>query len=899
MLSRPALFFSAALMLLSGCGDPPSPQVELGATPMPAPITALPRAGTAVARDAGPGLDQAYARFRATQVHDPAYALSLIVAEDATSFSGEVAIRFSLAPGNKAPLTLDFAGGKVLAVTLNDAPSDYDYNDWFITLPAANLREGDNLLQIRFERPYASDGAGLHHFRDPQDQAEYLYTNFEPYAANRWFPLFDQPDLKAPLTLDVIAPASWQVIANTREERIEGTGGSRHWFFPATPPLATYVYAMHAGPWHMWESTAGDIPLRLFARAALAPYVVPEEWFGPTRASFDFYQRYFEVPYPFGKYDQIVVPDFNAGAMENVGAVTFNERYVSRGAKSEQQRRSLASTIAHEMAHMWFGDLVTMQWWNGIWLNESFATFMANLALEASGEFDNVWDTFYTGNKLSAYAADALVTTHPIELEVPSTNDALANFDGITYGKGGAVLKQLPYLIGAENFRSGISRYLQQHAYGNTTLDDFVDALSIAGGTDLRQWQQEWLYQSGTNTVSVDFNCENDNILSLRVLQLPPQLAGAHQVLRTQRTQLGLYRQVDGAMVRASTLPVTYSGEITDVPEASGLPCPDLVLPNEDDWAYMKIALDARSRATLREHINAFENPTTRLMLWQAQWDDVQDGNQSLNAFLDFALANLGAERDATVLRSGVALLGATFNYYARFGGHAEERARIESFMLDNLRAAMPGSELQRIWYDAFVARAHTPDGLELVRNLLTGADSISGFEIDQDRRWDLVQALNRYAHRDYAVLLDTEAARDNSDRGANLALAARAVRPDAAVKDEWLSLLVDMPESHRLATWRYVMASLFPPEQSALLEPLRERILAAVPVFNMSADQEFLGAFTDYMSGATCTPEGVARLAQANRDFTTLQPLVVKAYLVHHQDDERCVQMKAGLASD
>ncbi len=894
MLSRSAFWIAAFALALSGCGDSSTTTRSTSTVPTEHESAPLPPVAAPVEREEGPGLTEAYARFRATQVHDPAYALSIVLRENATTFSGEVAVRFTLAPGNEAPLTLDFEGGNVLSLNLNGAPSDYEYNGWFISLPADTLHEGDNLVQIQFERRYTNDGAGLHYFRDPVDQAEYVYTNFEPYAANRWFPHFDQPNLKAPLTLDVRAPASWQVIANAREERVENSGNERRWYFPPTAPLSSYVYAMHAGPWSVWEDDADGIPLRLFSRASLAQYVVPEEWFEPTRSSFTFFQRYFDVPYPFGKYDQIIVPDFNAGAMENVGAVTFNERYVNRGAKSEQQKRNLASVIAHEMAHMWFGDLVTMDWWNGLWLNESFATFMANLALEASGAFENVWDTFYTGNKLSAYAADSRVTTHPIELEVPSTLDAFTNFDGITYGKGGSVLKQLPHLIGAENFRIGVSEYLKRHAYGNTTLDDFVSALSNAAGMDLTQWKDEWLYRSGTNTVMADFTCESGNLTSLRLVQSPPQLANADQVLRTQRTLVALYRYIDEKMVLGAEFPVTYSGEATEISEAVGLPCPDLVLPNEDDWAYMKIALDERSRATLQEHINAFESPTTRLMLWQAQWDDVQDGNQSLGAFLDFALANLADESDPTVLRSGVSLLGSTFNYYARFGGHDEERARIEAFLLEGLRAAMAGSELQRIWYDGFVARAHTEVGLDQLRAFLTGEDSLEGLEIDQDRRWNLVLQLNRYAHRDYAALLAAERERDGSDFGVNLALAAEAARPDAALKEKWMTQLLDSPESYRLATWRYVMSELFPPEQLALLEPWRERILEAVPRLNGEADLEFLGEFTGYFSTATCTEASVERLAQANRDFAGLQPIVVKSYLVHHQNDELCVRLKA-----
>jgi len=884
------LLAGSLALLLSACGSDERASNQATA-PLPVPALATPATGL---REELRLLSEDYMRFRKAQVASPAYHLDIDLEAGSDSFSGTAVLSFELAAGNTAPLTIDFDNGNIEALTVNGEPADFRYERWFISIPAAALRSGANVVSIRYRRPFATDGAGLHKFTDPEDGAEYFYTNFEPYDANRWFPHFDQPNLKAPLTLEVTAPTSWQVIANTRESSISGNDDRQHWVFPTTAPLSSYVYALHAGPYTMWEDMAGDIPLRLFSRRSLAQYVVPEEWFVPTQRSFAFFQDWFEVPYPFGKYDQVIVPDFNAGAMENVGAVTFNERYISRGEKSTAQLRSLASVIAHEMAHMWFGDLVTMDWWNGLWLNESFATYMANLALERASSFDKVWDSFYTGNKLWAYDTDALVTTHPIELQVPSTADAFTNFDGITYGKGGSVLKQLPYLIGEENFRIGIRNYLQTHAYGNTTLDDFVDALSQASGINLDQWQQEWLYRSGTNTLQADFTCEAGLLSSLRLLQSVPTVSSADKDLRSQRTQIGLYRYSDQGMQLGAALPVTYKGAVTWIPEAIGQPCPDLVLPNEDDWAYLKISLDNRSFATLTRYINEFANPTTRLMLWQSLWDSVQDGSLSLLQYLDFTLAAIAEEQDDNVLRHVTGNLGSTFSYLARFGTHAGERARIQDFLFDQLQAAAPGSEQQKIWYDAFISRAHTPAALDYLSALLDGNESIAGLTIDQDRRWGLVVALNRYQHGDHAARLAAERARDPSDQGSNMALAAEAVQPDPAVKARWFDIIVNQPDSYKLASLRTAMAWLFPAEQLMLLEPYRERILAAVPLLTETATPEFVGEFTGAFGAATCTPQSVARLAQANADFAGQPPVVVKAYLIHHQQDARCVQLRS-----
>ena len=870
--------------LLVGCSDD-RPTPNIATTPV-------------VTREPMAALSQEYAAFRKSRISDVAYTLSLDLEEGSEQFSGQVEIEFSLAPGNRSPLTVDYDSGEILDLTVNGAPADYEYRRWFITLAPEQFSSGRNSIAIRYRRPFATDGAGLHRFVDPENGETYLYTNFEPYDANRLFPHFDQPNLKAPLTLDVMAPPSWQVIGNTRESSIDASAdGRRHWRFPATAPISSYIYAMHAGPFTVWEDSAGDIPLRLFARTALAPYVKTEEWFVPTRQSFAFFQDYFESGYPFGKYDQVIVPDFNPGAMENVGAVTFNERYISRGEKTTAQRRSLANVIAHEMAHMWFGDLVTMDWWNGLWLNESFATYMANLELERASDFENTWDAFYSGTKQSAYRTDQLITTHPIELVVPTTADAFTNFDGITYGKGASVLKQLPYFLGEENFRQGVANYLDRYAWGNTSLEDFVGELAAAAGMDLSQWQREWLYQSGVNGIRADFACENGMLSSLRLLQSVPETATADKVLRTQRTQVGLYRYNDGEMVLSAAIPVTYSGAETPVAEAAGRPCPDLVFPNEGDWAYMKVQLDETSLATLRERINDFGDPTTRLMLWQALWDGVQDATLPLTDFVDFALANIGQESDRNVASQVAGNLGSAFSLFSRMdpGGAAFEQyqARIEDFLRRQLAAAEPGSDLQQLWFERFAAAAHSPEALDFLAGVLDGEDVPAGLEIDQDRRWSVLLTLNRRLHRDYERRLAAERARDGSDQGRNMALAAEAVRPLPEVKEAWLDTVIERPETYKLATLRAVLPRLFPAEQNALLEGFADRLLEPIPRMNEEAAHTFLDEYVSVLAPAACTEESVARLRRANEAFAGFQPLIVKAFLIHQQQDERCVAMK------
>lgn len=839
-------------------------------------------------------LSQEYAAFRQSQISHPAYTLSLDLEADNDSFSGAVMISFEISENNSSPVTIDYDSGNIESIEVNGNVVNWDYEKWYISLAAELFTAGNNTINISYQRPFATDGAGLHKFTDPENGEIYLYTNFEPYDANRLFPHFDQPNLKAPLTLTVLAPDEWQIIANTRETEITEQGSRRLWTFPASAVISSYVYAMHAGPFTQWQDQAGNIPLRLFARNSIAPFVDTDSWFTPTKQSFAFFQEYFDVPYPFGKYDQVIVPDFNAGAMENVAAVTFSERYISRGEQSIAGERRIASVISHEMAHMWFGDLVTMDWWNGLWLNESFASYMGNLELAGASDFENIWDTFYLGDKLWAYETDQLITTHPVELEVPTTADAFTNFDGITYGKGGSILKQLPFLIGEENFRQGVSNYLKKYSYQNTTLADFVNELALAADTNLDQWQKEWLYESGVNTIQADFSCTDNRISSLRLIQSVANVASADKVLRSQRTQIGLYRYIDDQMILSAAIPVTYSGAVTYVSEATGQPCPDMVFPNEGDWAYMKINFDDISVATLNEHINDFDNATSRIMMWQSLWDSVDAAQLPLTSFVDFALKNIGDENDDNVVRLVSDSLASAFSLYSKLGNFDAEKAEIEAFIWAQLSSAEPGSELQKIWYASFVGRAHTPAALDYLAELLNGSISLPGLEIDQDKRWALIISQNRYQHGEYQALLNAEKLNDTSDQGNNMGLAAEAIRPDAGTKQTWLDVIINDPDSLKLATLRTVMGYLLPNEQTTLREQFAERILNAIPAINTSGTQEYVGEFVGNLSPAQCTPASVSRLAQANLDYADLQPLIVKSYLIKQQRDASCVAIGA-----
>ncbi len=841
-------------------------------------------------RNPAPMLERVEAIRRKHSVSDPHYQLALDITGD-SQFSGRVAMRFDYQPG-AAPLTFDFTGGEVDSLTINGKQAAIDYNGSFISVPSAELIAGSNSVDISYRRDYSRNGTGLYRFVDPQDQQVYLYTDFEPYAANQLFPHFDQPDLKAKFSLEVLAPPAWHVISTTRETSIAPQKEGHLWRFPETPwAFSSYIFSMHAGPYAVWEDRDFRYPLRLFARASLAEYVQPEIWFEYTRNGFDFFEPWFDFNYPFIKYDQVIVPDFNSGAMENIAAVTYYEKLITRSEYTRAERENLSKIILHEMAHMWFGDSTTMAWWDGLWLNESFASLMASLALKNEPEFTDAWHSFFLGYKQWAYNTDELVTTHSIQLPVPDTQTAETIFDGITYGKGASVLKQLSLFVGQDNFSEGIQSYVKANAFSNTELEDFIAALGDAANINLDRWAQDWLYQAGFNSLETELNCNEGKIDSLHLRQTA---TAEYPTLRQHAVKVALFGIDENRLSLSEALPVKISGAATEVIAARHKPCPALVYPNYEDWGFLRVSLDAASLKTVSQHINDLAYPLQRSMLWQDLWAMVQAAKLPLNQYLDIAYTNLDGESEELVLRGILRSVRFSLEYLELLGNQQAVRnaygEKFESLIWHHVSSS--NSDLQRTWFNAYLAIASTPVALEKLENILANNRQPAGLVIDQDLRWTILVALRRQGYANSEALLARERARDSSAEGEKRALQAEVIGAAPEQKKIWLEKALAQDESFRLSNSRTIVQALYPANQRHLMTETAASILASLSELESQHDNHFFTRISQHLVPRLCTGKNVAALTAVIESEQTFNPALTKALLVARQLDQRCIDI-------
>ena len=836
-------------------------------------------------------LDRVHADQRAAKISDVDYILSFDLASDENLYRAHNSISFNLNNLDSA-ITIDFSGGTILNLTVNNMEQTADYNGFFITIQPEILQLGENQVEISYSHIYNHDGTGLHKFIDPEDGKTYLYSYLWPYYANRLFPAFDQPNLKATYTLDVTVPATWVVSSAMHESSVEQNGDVATWHFPQSPKFSTYILPLHAGEYKVWDDIAhtsrGEVPIRLFARQSLARYVDVEEWFTYTKQGLNFYGDYFDIAYPFHKYDQFLVPDFNIGAMENVAAVTFAENYVQRGTSNRFQRERRASTILHEMAHMWFGDLVTKNWWNGLWLNESFATYMSALARSEATEFKDSWHGFYMRSNLSAFGADSMVTTHPIEVPVGSTADFFSVFDSITYGKGASALNQLSHVVGAENYRVGVSNYLKENSYSNTELADFMRFQSAEYGKDLTPWADEWLYNAGVNTLEPVIACENGFVTSLGIKQAAPE---AFPTLRSHSLQVGLYKIDDDALTNIALLPVTVSGALTDIPQAVGLTCPQIIDPNDGDWTYAKLILDKDTIANLQTLMPEIDSPLRRSMYWYSLGQMAGKGQMSHDQLLDLISANLETESNIRVYNQILGILAGSVGQMNRLGKDYDI-SNIENQLHDMVHDQTIGVDYRNLAFKSFIRYA---DGkyINSLKGLLSGDINIEGLEIDQELRWTIITKLNRDGYDGASELLAQEKLNDPSYSGIASAFAAQASQAELAIKEKWLSIFLDDHSEVTASQQKSAMNNLFPSTQSELQGQMLEAIVAALPTLGQTRDAYYLRDYTNALLAGTCTNESVAILAAGLEEGVNTNPTVVKFLREAHQRDAACAAQR------
>ena len=784
-----------------------------------------------------PNLTRDQAVERAALITVDSYRIELDLTDGERTFRSTTTVEFDALAG--ADTVVDIAADTIRGATLNGRELDVSGYDESTGIPLRGL-EKRNVLVVDADCRYSNTGEGLHRFVDPVDDETYLYSQFETADAKRMFACFDQPDLKATFDLRVVAPKHWKVVSNAATASVENGTHT----FATTPRMSTYLVALIAGPYAEWKDSYtdehGEIPLGIYCRASLAQHMDAERLFTQTKQGFGFYHKNFGLPYAFGKYDQLFVPEFNAGAMENAGAVTFLEDYVFRSKVTRASYERRAETVLHEMAHMWFGDLVTMQWWDDLWLNESFATFASVLCQSEATEFTEAWTTFATVEKSWAYRQDQLPSTHPIAAEIPDLAAVEVNFDGITYAKGASVLKQLVAYVGLEHFLAGLRDYFRTHAYGNATFDDLIAALEKASGRDLSDWGQQWLKTTGLNTLRPDFDVDADGRFTRFAVAQSGAEPGAGET-RVHRLAVGVYdldvSDGSGKLVRVHREELDVEGPLTEVTALVGVSRGKLILVNDDDLTYCSLRLDDQSLRTALERIADIAEPLPRSLVWSAAWEMTREAELRARDFVALVSGGVQAETEVGVAQRLLLQAQTALTSYAEPGWAREHGwPQFADRLLELARAAQPGSDHQLAFVNTLCSSVLSPRHVVTLADLLEDnpADlGLAGLDIDTDLRWRIVTALAAAGEIDAdgpaTPFIDAEVQRDPTAAGKRHGAQASAARPQLQVKEEaWTAVVED--DTLANITARSMIAGIAPPGQHELLQPFTARYFGAIP---------------------------------------------------------------------
>ncbi|HWL79264.1 aminopeptidase N [Microbacterium sp.] len=672
------------------------------------------------------------------------------------------------AAGGGVDTWVDFIGEGVDSVEVDGVSRPVEWDGSRIRL--TGLR-GRQTVRIAARGAYSRSGEGLHRFVDPVDDQTYLYTHYEPADARRVMACFEQPDMKARYTFVVTAPAGWLVLSNQEVASTDAHRDAQRVEFAETLPISSYITAVAAGPYHRvegeWRRGEQEIVLGVHCRASLAEHLDSDEILEITGQGLDFFTDAFEYPYPWGKYDQIFVPEYNIGAMENPGLVTFTESYIFRGASTVAQHEARANTILHEMAHMWFGDLVTMRWWDDLWLKESFADYMGAHATAAVTRFPDAWVTFATRRKAWAYQQDQLPTTHPIVADIHDLEAAKLNFDGITYAKGASVLKQLVAFVGEAAFFEGARRYFAAHAFGNTTLGDLLRHLEEASGRDVHAWSRAWLETTGVSTIRLERDTEGAVLV-----QTDP---------RPHRLRIGLYALRDGRLKRTAAVDADVLAERTPL---GALAPADLVLPNDGDLTYAKVRLDDASLATVERSLSTLDDALARGLVWSALWNATRDGELPAARYVEIVRRHARAETHSALRSDVLANAAFAIGHYVADDARPREWAAWLETAWEGMHTAEAGGDAQLAWARAVgVAASHDDARAEELRDMLAGTLAAPhGLQLDPELRWTWLAALSATGHAT-AEDADEELRRDPTAKGRTAHRTVLAARPDPEVR--------------------------------------------------------------------------------------------------------------------
>ena len=843
------------------------------------------------ARTSDDDLTLKLAKLRKAQVNSVNYTLHFELEKGSDTFKGKTIITLDL-NHLKQDLTIDSMLTKIESVKVNgEQLTKFPLRKGSFDIPKARLTK-KLVVEVDYTSDYSKEGHGFKKSKDPTDGEEYTNTDFEPYYAHWLFPCLDQPDLKASYMVSVRAPKGWRVIHNDliKEEKTEGEYKFTNFF--QTQKFSTYLFFLASGPYEQFEDHLGNLPIYIHARKSMAKYVDEEKMFDTIKKGLTFYNSYFAYPYPFPKYGQIFIPDFAAGAMENPGAVSFHERFLFRGPVSSTTMEDRDNIILHEMAHMWFGDLVTMEWWNDLWLNESFATYAATIAQDR-GLKSTFAAVDFLNTKSWGHWQDQLVTTHPIETDIPDVRTSKGIFDGITYAKGASALKQLHFYVGDEGFRDGLRDYFKTFAFKNTQRKDFIGAIAKASGKNLDGWTKKWLQTAGPNRVSVDFSCKDNKVIKAEIIQK----ASVSKTLSPHRTRLGLYNQEEEQILSSGSVDVTYEKAVTPVKELIGKECPDFILPNLDDYDYALFSFDKISLKLAPTALTKLPEALSRFEVWLILMQMVRDQELAPMQFITMAREALKVEQDETLiglLLGRYSMLRDQYFYYLTVSQRNEMAAEFEQMLWSRVMTSTPKSSLQLSFFDFYISVAQTKDAQTRILTMIQKNEAPKGIELDADRRWTLVRALAANGHPEASKLIDAEVKKDPSTLGKRLAFAARTALPDLEVKRESFNKMVYSDELS-YSDFKEAAGAFNPVNYPEIAETFVKDYFKQVTTMDWHSHDDIVDIYFErlYPLGQ-CSPETEKISAQNLKSAKNITSIVKKGWREAHDELSRCVKVRA-----